>query len=241
MRSVSFWLIYSVLIHMVDRAPFWINSSSWVTVKLLRTGLWVWEAIWAFFSLQPTGIGNCRAPHLKNLSSLLTHPLTADCTYVACLYFLLWLCHSRLSVVPGSIQKIPSCWHSAHLHFFQTRNWLFTSPVMPSILESFGLVILKSGAVSFSRHHPVWAWLHMSPISHLLWLRLHLASSCVGDSLCFCFMFGDKFLIEKWFLLDFQTIDFFSCYCPVTGRKRRRERRRSPCRLITVIFYQWSW
>lgn len=145
----------------------------------------------------------------QNLSSLLTHPLTADCAYVACLYFLLWLCHSHLSVVPGSSQKIPSCWHSADLHFFQTRNWLFTSPVMPSILESFGLVILKSGAVSLSRHHPIWAWLRMSSISHILWLRLHLTSSCVEDSLCFCFMFGDKFLIEKWFLLDFQTESIF--------------------------------
>ena len=65
MKSVSFRLTYSVLIHMVDRAPFWINSSSWVTVKLLGTGLWAWEAIWAFFSLQPTGIGNCRTPHLR--------------------------------------------------------------------------------------------------------------------------------------------------------------------------------
>lgn len=27
----------------------------------------------------------------QNLPSLLTHLLTADCTYVACLYFLLWL------------------------------------------------------------------------------------------------------------------------------------------------------
>ena len=134
---------------------------------------------------------------------------------VACLYFLLWLCYSCSSVVPGGMQKNPLLLALSPFPFFQTRNWLFTSPIMPSILESFGLVILRSGAVSLlSTRHPVWPWLRTSSISHILCLRLYVTSSCVEDSLYFCFMFRDKFLVEKWFLLDFQMGNrFFSCYC----------------------------
>ena len=96
--------------------------------------------------------------------------------------------------------------------FFQARNWLFTSPIMPSILESWPSDFEIWSCKPPQTRHPV--WLRTSSISHILWLRLYMTFSCVEDSLYFCFMFRDKFLVEKWFLLDFQMGNhFFSCYC----------------------------
>ena len=160
------------------------------------TGLWVWESFlsllfspankdWQLQSYSP----------LESLFSLLTHPQIASFTWHVYISFFgfaspatLWYQLVFRKFPPAGTQPI-SIFSDKELvlplllcHLF----WSFWS----SDFEICSVSIL-------SRHYPVWPWLHMSSLSHILWLRLQVSSSCVEDSLYFCFILGDNFFIEK--------------------------------------------
>lgn len=140
---------------MVGRAGQHYNSSSWVYNEAVcdRT-VGVRELFELLFS-PANKIGNRGAIHLWRLFAPLCpmYTLLPVSDVSACV--LLGLCLSCYSVTPGSIQKIPYYWHSPCFHCFR-QGLGFAPQIMPSVLLSFGLTTLRSGAVStLSRHLPV--------------------------------------------------------------------------------------
>lgn len=200
---------------MVGRAAIWVNSSSWVTVKLFATGLWVSESCLSLLfcpANKDWSLQSCSP--LESLSSPLPH-----CSRL--------LVRDTWAFPPSALPLPLLCGSSEYLvHplllalspflfcflFFLSDKELVLPLRLCHLFWSLPLKTLRPGPASvLSRHHPVQPLPHLLAFSHILWSRLQVSSHFVEDNLYFCLIFGDNFLLrnDSSFIFKLVVTSFF--------------------------------
>lgn len=211
------------MVQWVECCPSTLKSLVWNSqVAGLRRGLWVWESYFCLLFSHPWSLFS---PLCLIYRLLLVN--------VTCLHSLFWLCLSCYSLVTGSIQKVPYCWHPS-ISIVSGKE--LALPLRCAIYFGVFCANDRSEAVNIVfKHLPVWSF-----ICYLFLIYCGWGYKCLLVLLKTIYIsvlyLGFIFYWEVIFIFKLDIISF------VTGtrRKRRKRKGRSPCLLITVKFFKWS-